>query len=134
MYEVCNDVLEIHKLDDEEMVYKVYAEERICKKIYKYHQPIRTMRIKCPKCKSTNTISDVPKKMHCKNCSHVWTPYKHRGKKFKTVGNGITSSVRKTMPGVKTMVVGGNGITHPIRIKIPRKYSKSGLSLKKYKL
>jgi len=27
---------------------------------------------KCPKCKSTNTTSDAPGEMRCRDCAHSW--------------------------------------------------------------
>ncbi|VVB74689.1 Uncharacterised protein [Candidatus Tiddalikarchaeum anstoanum] len=79
------------------------------------------MGIKCPKCKSTNTEKESPGVMSCKDCSHSWKPYKHRGKKFRTSGDGILTPIRKVMPGAKTRTI-GDGILYPKkRVKKARK-------------
>lgn len=70
------------------------------------------MGTKCPKCKSTNTEAEQPGVMYCNNCSHSWKPYKHRGKKMKTVGDGILTTRKKVMPGAKTERI-GDGILFP---------------------
>ena len=75
------------------------------------------MGIICLKCGSTNTISREPGKMWCRDCGREWTPYKHRGKKMKIVGDGILTTRRKVIPGAKTRVIGDDIITRKRRIK-----------------
>ena len=79
------------------------------------------MGIKCPKCGSTNTIATGVGKMFCRNCSRAWKPYKHRGKKMKTIGDGFITPKRKVMPGAKTKLVGDDFITPKKRVKKKRK-------------
>ena len=55
--------------------------------------------------------------MFCKNCSHQWTPYKHRGAKMKVVGDGIIYPKRKIIPKAKTKVVGDGILTPKRRVK-----------------
>jgi len=79
------------------------------------------MRIKCPKCKSSNTTSPESGNMHCRDCSYSWKPYKHRGKKMKTVGDGFITSKKKVMPGAKTEVIGDGIIFPKKRVKKSKK-------------
>lgn len=84
-------------------------------KLYIHSRTYRTkMGIKCPKCKSTDTTSTDVGRMHCRNCAHSWKPYKHRGKKMKVVGDGITTRIKTVMPGSKTETI-GDGIIFPIK-------------------
>lgn len=83
--------------------------------------------VSCPKCKSSNTVSYEPGKMHCRSCSHSWKPYKHRGKKMKMVGDGILTERKRVMPGAKTERVGDGFIFEKKRVKKKKRTNFFGL-------
>ena len=72
---------------------------------------------KCPRCKSLKTEAFAPRKMFCKECGHEWIPYKHSGKKMKTIGDGFLISKKKIMPGAKTKSIGDGIFFEKKRVK-----------------
>ncbi|MBN2331288.1 MAG: hypothetical protein JXC85_05735 [Candidatus Aenigmarchaeota archaeon] len=79
------------------------------------------MGIKCPRCKSSQTQASEPGKMFCRSCSYSWKPYKHRGKKMRTIGDGLIFPRKKVMPGARTQTIGDGLIFPKKRVKKPKK-------------
>ena len=82
--------------------------------------------IKCPRCKSANTISTEVGKMYCINCAHSWKPYKHRGKRMKVVGDGILTAKKRVMPGSKSETIGDGILFAKKRVRKTRKNNIGG--------